>query len=81
MIRTRSASRVTHGNGPLHAGSTAATSNMFSGRAPSGASPEWDSRFENWKYRVTGTDLDGQELTLIVALDLAWSRITVVTGF
>ena len=46
-----------------------------------GGKPEWDSRFENWKYRVTGTDLDGQELTLIVALDLAWSRITVVTGF
>ena len=46
-----------------------------------GSNPEWDSRFENWKYRVTGTDLDGHELTLIIALDLAWSRITVITGF
>ena len=46
-----------------------------------GSDPEWDDRFENWKYRVTGTDLDGDELTLIVGIDPAWNRITVITGF
>ena len=46
-----------------------------------GSSPEWDDRFQNWKYRVTGTDLDGEELTLIIALDPPWGRITIITGY
>jgi hypothetical protein len=30
---------------------------------------------------VSGTDLDGEELTVIVALDPAWARLTIITGF
>ncbi|MCY4663002.1 MAG: DUF4258 domain-containing protein [Acidobacteria bacterium] len=41
----------------------------------------WDERFGNWKYPVSGTDLDGDDLTVIIALDRAWARITVITGF
>ena len=40
-----------------------------------------DERHGNWKCRVTGTDVDGEDLTVIVALDPAWERITVITGF
>ena len=43
--------------------------------------PSWDERFRNWKYPVSGTDLDGEELTVIVAIDPAWARITIITGF
>lgn len=43
--------------------------------------PSWDERFGDWKYPVNGTDLDGDELTVIVALDRAWVRVTVITGF
>ena len=43
--------------------------------------PSWDERFGNWKYPVRGTDLDGENLTVIVALDPAWARITIITGF
>lgn len=46
-----------------------------------GVDPEWDARFEQWKYRVAGRDLDGEDLTLIVAIDPQWNRITIITGF
>ena len=35
----------------------------------------------NWTYRVRGTDLDDEELTIVVAIDLASTRITIITGF
>ena len=38
-------------------------------------------RSGHWTYRVSGTDLDGDDLTVVVALDPAWARITIVTGF
>ena len=43
--------------------------------------PTWHERSGNWTYRVSGTDLDGDGLTVVVALDPAWARITIVTGF
>ena len=43
--------------------------------------PSRDECFKNWTCRVSGTDLDGDELNVIVALDPAWERITVITGF
>ena len=41
----------------------------------------WNDRFRNWTYRVRGVDLDGDELTVVIALDPAWARITIITGF
>ena len=41
----------------------------------------WNDRFRNWTYRVRGADLDGDELTVVIALDPAWARITIITGF
>ena len=43
--------------------------------------PEWNERFGDWTYRVSGTDLDGDDLTVVVALDPEWARITIITGF
>jgi hypothetical protein len=43
--------------------------------------PTWDEGFKNWTCVVSGTDLDGDELSVVVALDPAWERITVITGF
>ena len=43
--------------------------------------PDWNERSRNWTYRVSGADLDGDDLTVVVALDPAWARITIVTGF
>ena len=41
----------------------------------------WDDRFRNWTYRVRGADLDGDDLTVVIALDPVWARITIITGF
>ena len=46
-----------------------------------GSQPTWDDRFEQWKYRVQGRDLDGEELTLIVSIEPEWERIAIITGF
>ena len=46
-----------------------------------GSCPEWDSRFQGWKYRVAGTDLDGDDLTFIVSIDVPFNRIVIITGF
>ena len=43
--------------------------------------PTRDERFENWTCRVSGADLDGDELTVVVALEPAGRRIRVITGF
>ena len=46
-----------------------------------GHQPSWDERYGNWKYRVSGTDLDGESLTVIVAIEPEWARLTIITGF
>ena len=43
--------------------------------------PTRDERHGNWRFRVTGTDVDGEDLTVIVALNPAWERLTIITGF
>ena len=44
-------------------------------------SNKWDERYRNWTYRVSGSDLDGDDLTIIIALEPTQERITVITGF
>jgi hypothetical protein len=43
--------------------------------------PEWDEVYQNWKYRVRGSDCEGDALTIIIALEPAHARITLITGF
>jgi len=45
------------------------------------ASPEWDEGHRNWKYRLKGTDADGEELVLIVAVQVEFNRIDIITKF
>ena len=42
--------------------------------------PEWDEKFQNWKYRVSGVDYDNEPLVLIVVLEPQLGRITLLTG-
>jgi Domain of unknown function (DUF4258) len=44
------------------------------------ANPVWDDSYQNWRYRVAYVDYDDQPLALIVALEPALGRITVITG-
>ena len=41
---------------------------------------EWDDRHQAWKYRIVGTDIDGEPLTLVVVFDVANQIIKVITG-
>jgi len=41
------------------------------------AQPEWDAKSESWKYTISYRDLDGDPLSLVIAID---DVITVVTG-
>jgi hypothetical protein len=43
--------------------------------------PEWSEDHRNWKYRLRGTDIEGDELTLIVALNVEEQTLAVVTKF
>jgi hypothetical protein len=45
------------------------------------ATPEWDEGHRNWKYTLKGTDADGEELVLIVALQIELDRIDIITKF
>lgn len=41
---------------------------------------EWDSEYNNWKYRIEGTDTEGDELTAITVIfeaDLSLLNVTV----
>lgn len=40
---------------------------------------EWNERFQNWNYVVSGRDCDGDPLALVIALEPRRCRITVVT--
>ena len=42
---------------------------------------EWDCDYGNWKYRVEGTDIEGDELTLITVIIEQDFSVLVVTVF
>jgi hypothetical protein len=42
--------------------------------------PIWDETFQNWKYQVSGRDCDNVPLVLVVAIEPALGRITIITG-
>jgi hypothetical protein len=54
---------------------------MLQGSWRLATAPEWDDRHWNWKYRLVGSDIEGDELVLIVTLNLEESLITVITKF
>jgi hypothetical protein len=42
---------------------------------------EWDDNHQDWKYRITGKDVDGDSLTMVVVLDPINQVIKVITGY
>jgi hypothetical protein len=44
------------------------------------ATAEWDEKHQNWKYTVTGRDYDNDPLIVVIALDPACDRLTVITA-
>lgn len=43
--------------------------------------PEWDETHKNWKYKLTGHDIEGDELVLVVAVNQEEQLITVITKY
>lgn len=49
--------------------------------SPSVVGSEWDSRHKCYKYRISGTDLDGEILEFIAAFDTKHSKLFLITAF
>jgi hypothetical protein len=43
--------------------------------------PEWNDDHRNWKYRLLGKDIEGDELTLIVTVNTEEQTLAVITKF
>ena len=43
--------------------------------------PEWDDVYSNWKYRVEGEDIEGDELTAITLIIETDMQLYIVTVF
>jgi hypothetical protein len=43
--------------------------------------PEWSEEHRNWKYRLRGSDIEGDELTLIVVVNTEEQKLRVITKF
>jgi hypothetical protein len=54
---------------------------MLEGQWTLAAQPEWDEARHNWKYKLKGQDIDGDELVLLVALNVEEQMITIITKF
>jgi hypothetical protein len=54
---------------------------MLEGKWSMDAPPEWDEQHRNWKYRLKGLDVAGDELVLILAVQIEFNRIDVITKF
>lgn len=45
------------------------------------AGVEFDDDHHNWKYKVAGKDIEGDDLILIIAVDRDENRVTVISKF
>jgi hypothetical protein len=41
----------------------------------------WNSAYHNWEYDIEGADIEGDSLTIRVAIDRGQQVITLITGF
>jgi len=49
--------------------------------APKVVGSEWDSNHRCYKYRISGSDVDGQTLEFVVTFDLKGSKLIFITAF
>lgn len=43
--------------------------------------PEWDEKYQRWKYRVEGVDAEGDDLTAITIIIESDLRLFIITVF
>jgi hypothetical protein len=43
--------------------------------------PEWNDDHHSWKYTLKGSDIDGDELVLVVAVNVELERIDIITKY
>lgn len=54
---------------------------MLEGSWRLAATPDWDETHKNWEYKLAGTDLEGDELVLKIAVNEELQRVTVITKY
>ncbi len=54
---------------------------MLEGAWTLAAKPDWDETHKNWKYKLAGHDIEGDELILLVSVNEELLRVTIITKF
>ncbi len=54
---------------------------MLQGPWTLAAQPEWDEAHRNWKYKLAGRDIEGDDLVLVISLNVEEQMITIITKF
>lgn len=54
---------------------------MLEGAWALAAEPEWDDKHHNWKYKLAGQDIEGDDLVLLISLNTEEQIITIITKF
>ena len=54
---------------------------MLEGPWTLAAKPDWDETHKNWKYKLAGHDLEGDELVLLISVNEELLRVTIITKF
>ena len=54
---------------------------MLEGEWVLSADPDWDAEHRNWEYKLSGTDIEGDPLTLKVDVNVEMQRITIITKY
>lgn len=54
---------------------------MLEGQWTLAAAPDWDIEHKNWEYKLSGLDLEGDELVLKIAVNEEMQRILIITKY
>ncbi len=54
---------------------------MLQGKWKLAAKPDWDKQHRNWEYKIKGTDIEGDELVLKIAVNEELQYIYIITKF
>jgi hypothetical protein len=54
---------------------------MLQGKWKLAATPDWDEQHRNWEYKIKGSDIEGDELVLKIAVNEELKRIDIITKF
>jgi len=54
---------------------------MLDSRWELAAAPDWDDRHRSWEYKLSGRDIEGDELVLKIAVNVELNRIDIITKY